>query len=235
MATPEMTAELEKDMDEIAAGEITKDDVLRISREMLHGTTTELRSKREDLAKEIWAGMDEDKFLGPCPVCEEAGRTHEDGSPEPPADHRPARRQALLGCEGYNRDNPEDPDSCRSTPARCPAAATSSGGSRSAARSAARRPRLTVKGFRGRPWKLCLNDDCPTMVEMREKRAERQAAKAAREAAKAEAEAARPRRPPRQARRRPTTAPAKRRNGAAEEAARQQTTRPQARPRQHAK
>ena len=38
------------------------------------------------------------------------------------------------------------------------------------------RPRLTVKGFRGRPWKLCLNDDCPTMVEMREKRAERQAA-----------------------------------------------------------
>ena len=28
-------------------------------------------------------------------------------------------------------------------------------------------PRLTVKGFRGRPWKLCLNDDCPSMVEMR--------------------------------------------------------------------
>ncbi len=49
------------------------------------------------------------------------------------------------------------------------------------------RPRLTVKGFRGRPWKLCLNDDCPTMVEMREKRAERQAAKEAREAAKAAA------------------------------------------------
>ena len=50
------------------------------------------------------------------------------------------------------------------------------------------RPRLTVKGFRGRPWKLCLNDDCPTMVEMREKRAERQAAREAREAAKAAAE-----------------------------------------------
>ena len=51
------------------------------------------------------------------------------------------------------------------------------------------RPRLTVKGFRGRPWKLCLNDDCPTMVEMRAKRAERQAAKEAREQAKAAAEA----------------------------------------------
>ena len=44
-------------------------------------------------------------------------------------------------------------------------------------------PRLTVKGFRGRPWKLCLNDDCPSMVEMREKRAEREAAKAERERA----------------------------------------------------
>ena len=47
-------------------------------------------------------------------------------------------------------------------------------------------PRLTVKKRGpGRAWKLCLNDDCPTMVEMREKRAEREAAKAAKEAAKA--------------------------------------------------
>ena len=40
----------------------------------------------------------------------------------------------------------------------------------------------------GRPWKLCLNDDCPTMVEMREKRAEREAANEARKAAKEAAE-----------------------------------------------
>ena len=43
----------------------------------------------------------------------------------------------------------------------------------------------TVKGFRGRPWKLCLNDDCPSMVEMRQKRAERERAREAREKAKA--------------------------------------------------
>ena len=50
-------------------------------------------------------------------------------------------------------------------------------------------PRLTVKKRGpGRPWKLCLNDDCPTMVEMREKRAERERQKAEREAAKAAAE-----------------------------------------------
>ncbi len=36
MATPEMTAELERDMDQIAAGKTSRDEVLRISREMLH-------------------------------------------------------------------------------------------------------------------------------------------------------------------------------------------------------
>jgi DNA topoisomerase-1 len=187
MATPEMTAELERDMDQIAAGEITKDEVLRISREMLHGTTTELQDQSEDFAKQIWAGMDEDKFLGPCKVCEEAGRAHEDGSPNRLRiiDMRGGKR--FWGCEGYDRDNPDSPDSCQNSgplpgrgyelwrlEERCSVCDVA--------------PRLTVKGFRGRPWKLCLNDDCPTMVEMREKRAERQAAKEAREAAKAAAE-----------------------------------------------
>jgi DNA topoisomerase-1 len=187
MATPEMTAELERDMDEIAAGKIRKDDVLKISREMLHGTTTDLEKQREDLAKEIWAGMDEDKFLGPCPQCEEAGRKHDDGSPNRLRIIELRGGKRFVGCEGYDRDNPESPDSCdftRPLPGRgyelwrleerCSICGVT--------------PRLTVKGFRGRPWKLCLNDDCPSMVEMREKRAEREAAKQAREEAKAKAD-----------------------------------------------
>ena len=108
MATPEMTAELEADMDMIAAGEMTKDDVLAESREMLHGTTKEMQDKSEDLAKVVWAGMDEDKFLGPCEVCIEAGRTvHEDGAPNRlrVIDMRGGKR--FWGCEGYNRDDPE--------------------------------------------------------------------------------------------------------------------------------
>ncbi|MBK5111875.1 MAG: hypothetical protein JJE10_11060 [Thermoleophilia bacterium] len=48
-----------------------------------------------------------------------------------------------------------------------------------------RTPRVTVKarGRSGRPWKLCFNDDCPTMVEMREKKAERLAAQEAKKKA----------------------------------------------------
>ena len=187
MATPEMTAELEHDMDQIAAGETTKDEVVTISREMLHSTTAALEDQREDFAKQIWAGMDEDKFLGPCKVCEEAGRAREDGSPNRLRiiDLKGGKR--MYGCEGWNRDDPESPDSCQVS-GPLPGRGYELWRLEERCSVCGERPRLTVKGFRGRPWKLCLNDDCPTMVEMREKRAERQAAREAREAAKAAAE-----------------------------------------------
>ena len=69
--------------------------------------------RSEDLAKQIWAGMDEDKFLGPCKVCEEAGRKRENGEPNRLRiiDLKGGKR--MYGCEGWNRDDPESPDSCR--------------------------------------------------------------------------------------------------------------------------
>ena len=186
MATPEMTAELERDMDLIAAGEISKDEVLRISREMLHGTTKDMQGRSDDLAKVIWAGMDEDKFLGECLVCKEAGRAHEDGSPNRlrVIDLKGGKR--FWGCEGYNRDEPEHPDSCRNS-GPLPGRGYELWRLEESCSICGKAPRLSVKAFRGRPWKLCLNDDCPSMIEMREKRAERLAAKEAREAAKAAA------------------------------------------------
>jgi DNA topoisomerase I len=194
MATPEMTAELEADMDRIAAGKTSKDQVLEISREMLHSTTAALQDRSEDLAKEIWAGMDEDKFLGPCKVCEEAGRAHEDGSPNRLRIIQLKGGKRMYGCEGWIRP-PEgsDPKNPPHNPDSCPVSGPLPGRGYELWRLEERcsvcgeRPRLTVKGFRGRPWKLCLNDECPTMVEMREKRAEREAARKAREDAKAAA------------------------------------------------
>ncbi len=192
MATPKMTAELERDMDQIAAGETSKDEVLRISREMLHSTTNHLQENTEEFAKQIWAGMDEDKFLGPCKVCEEAGRKREDGSPNRLRIIQLKGGKRMYGCEGWIRPPevaegeppPPNPDSC---PVSGPLPGRGYELWRLEERCSVceQMPRLTVKGFRGRPWKLCLNDDCPTMVEMRLKRAERQAAREAREAAKA--------------------------------------------------
>ncbi len=190
MATPEMTAELEHDMDLIADGKTSKYEVIQISRDMLHQTYDDLFERREDLAKTIWAGMDEDKYIGTCEVCEAKGRTvHEDGSPNRLRiiDLKGGKR--FWGCEGYNRDDPEDPDSCGNS-GPLPGRGYELWRLEPKCSICGVRPRLTVKGFRGRPWKLCLNDDCPTMVEMREKRAERQKAKEEAEKRKAEKEAA---------------------------------------------
>jgi DNA topoisomerase-1 len=188
MATPEMTAELENDMDKIAAGETSKDEVVRISREMLHTTTTELEERKEDFAKQIWKGMDEDKFLGPCKVCQEAGRKRENGQPNRLRiiDLKGGKR--MYGCEGWLRDDPESPDSCPVS-GPLPGRFYELWRLEEVCSVCGERPRLTVKKRGpGRPWKLCLNDDCPTMVEMREKRAEREAAKEAAAAAKAAGE-----------------------------------------------
>jgi DNA topoisomerase I len=180
MATPEMTAELERDMDEIAGGKTEKDEVLNISRQMLHGTYEELAHKEEDLAKVIWAGMDEDRILGPCIVCERAGRKQDDGSPNMLRIIR-ARKSGkrFVGCQGWEADNPDACDVTFPLPQRGDVFRLEERCS-----ICGETPRLKVVPFRGRPWNLCLNEECPSMEEMRKRRAEREAAKAAKEAAR---------------------------------------------------
>jgi DNA topoisomerase I len=185
IATPEMTAELEQDMDEIAGGRISKDEVLGISRDMLHSTTAALQDRSEDLAKVIWAGMDQDKFLGPCKVCEEAGRAHEDGTSNRLRIIELKGGKRMYGCEGWKRDDPESPDSC-TVSGPLPGRGYELWRLEERCSICDQMPRLTVKGFRGRPWKLCLNDACPSMEEMRRQRAEREASRAARDVAKGE-------------------------------------------------
>jgi DNA topoisomerase I len=178
MATHEMTAQLEEEMDRIAGGQMTKREVVGDSRDLLHRTWSEIDESREDLAKVVWKGMDEDRILGPCKVCEEAGRTKEDGSPNMLRIIRAKKSgKRFVGCTGWTLD---DPDSCDQTfplpqrgdvfrlEERCSICEQT--------------PRLKVVPFRGRPWNLCLNDDCESMQEMKKRRAEREAAKAAKKA-----------------------------------------------------
>ncbi|HEX6228840.1 MAG TPA: DNA topoisomerase, partial [Solirubrobacterales bacterium] len=180
MATPEMTAQLEAEMDRIAAGEMTKGEVVGESRDLLHRTWSEIDESREDLAKVVWKGMDEDRILGPCKVCEEAGRTKEDGSPNMLRIIRAKKSgKRFVGCTGWSADG--GPDSCDQTfplPQRGDVFRLEERCS-----ICDRTPRLKVVPFRGRPWNLCLNDECPSMEEMKKRRAEREAAKAAKKAA----------------------------------------------------
>lgn len=181
MATPEMTAQLEAEMDRIAQGDMTKGAVVGDSRELLHKTWTEIDGSREDLAKVVWKGMDEDRILGPCKVCEEAGRTKEDGSPNMLRIIRAKKSgKRFVGCSGWKAEaEPDDPNSCDQTfplPQRGDVFRLEERCS-----ICDRTPRLKVQPFRGRPWNLCLNDDCESMQEMKKRRAEREAARAAKE------------------------------------------------------
>jgi DNA topoisomerase-1 len=178
MATPEMTATLEAEMDRIAAGDMTKGAVVGESRELLHKTWSEIDSSREDLAKVIWKGMDEDRILGPCKVCEEAGRKKEDGSPNMLRIIRAKKSgKRFVGCSGWVLDDPTSCDQTFPLPQRGDVFKLEDRCS-----ICGETPRLKVVPFRGRPWNLCLNDDCESMQEMKKRRAEREAAKAAKAA-----------------------------------------------------
>lgn len=178
MATPEMTAQLEQEMDRIAAGEMTKADVVGDSRDLLHRTWSEIDERREDLAKVVWAGMDQDRILGPCKVCEEAGRTKEDGSPNMLRIIRAKKSgKRFVGCSGWTAGDPSSCDQTFPLPQRGDVFRLEERCS-----VCDRTPRLKVVPFRGRSWNLCLNDECPSMEEMKRRRAEREAARAAKEA-----------------------------------------------------
>lgn len=189
MSTSEMTASLEEEMDQIAESKMEKEEVVDDSRRLVHSTFDELMAGEEELSKMIWAGMDKDRILGPCIVCQEAGRTREDGSPNMLRIIRAKKSgKSFVGCSGWEPDNPDACDQTFPMPQPNFYEVTPLEENCSVCH---RTPRVSVKtrGRAGRPWKLCFNDDCPTMVEMREKRAERQAAQAAaKEAKQAEAE-----------------------------------------------
>jgi DNA topoisomerase I len=177
IATPDMTAELEEDMDKIASGEVTKDEVVEISRKMLHDSYDLMDENKRQLAEIIWEGMDQDRILGPCPKCREAGRTNEQGDTNRLKIIR-ARKSGkrFVGCEGYPECDQTYGIPQRGDLIRLEETCSICG----------KTPRLKVISGR-RPWNLCLNEDCPSMVEMREQRAQREAARAAKEAAAAAA------------------------------------------------
>jgi len=178
MATHEMTAQLEAEMDRIAGGQMSKGEVVGESRDLLHKTWSEIDESREDLAKVVWKGMDEDRILGPCKVCEEAGRTKEDGSPNMLRIIRAKKSgKRFVGCSGWVLDDPESCDQTFPLPQRGDVFRLEDRCS-----VCGETPRLKVVPFRGRPWNLCLNDDCESMQEMKKRRAEREAAKAAKKA-----------------------------------------------------
>ena len=90
VVSEEMTAQLEADMQAIAAGEKGYDEVTAASRQLLEGVFDDLTDSREAIGDQIQKSLKADKTLGPCPECDDdlLIRTSRQGS-------------AFIGCNGY--------------------------------------------------------------------------------------------------------------------------------------
>ena len=145
IATHEMTAELERSMDAISEGKVSKDSVVDESRDVLRRVYEHLTNSEEEFADIVWNGIRGDEILGPCPNC---GRN---------LIIRRNRRSGkrFAGCEGY----PE----CRTTfplPQRGDIIALGT------QCDACGSPEIKVVGKK-RPWITCINMDCPKKQEQR--------------------------------------------------------------------
>ena len=150
IASPEMTAQLEKDMDLISERDLKKEDVVTISRELLREAYSSLEDHREQVAAKIYEGITDDRILGDCAKC---------GTHKLRIIRSKATKKRFVGCEGYPECDQTYPLPQRGdiigTGDICPHCGT---------------PKIKVLGGR-RPWVLCLDPLCPTKAEYREKKA----------------------------------------------------------------
>ncbi|MCU4750830.1 DNA topoisomerase I [Halobacteria archaeon AArc-curdl1] len=90
VVSEEMTAQLEADMDAIATGEATLEDVTDESREMLEAVFEQLEASREEIGDHLRKSLKADKQLGPCPECGESLLVR-----------RSRYGSYFVGCDGY--------------------------------------------------------------------------------------------------------------------------------------
>ncbi|QSW98526.1 DNA topoisomerase I [Haloterrigena alkaliphila] len=90
VVSEEMTAQLEADMDAIANGDATLEDVTDESREMLEGIFENLADSREEIGDQLRKSLKDDKRLGPCPECGEDLLVR-----------RSRHGSYFIGCDGY--------------------------------------------------------------------------------------------------------------------------------------
>ncbi|MFC7043503.1 DNA topoisomerase I [Halonotius sp. GCM10025705] len=90
VVSEEMTAQLEADMQAIAAGDKEYDEVTEASRQLLEEVFDDLTDSREEIGDQIQKSLKADKTLGPCPECGDdlLIRTSRQGS-------------YFIGCNGY--------------------------------------------------------------------------------------------------------------------------------------
>lgn len=146
IASHEMTAELEKSMDAISEGKISKENVVDESRDVLRRVYEHLQNSETEFADIVWEGIRTDETLGKCPVS---------GHDLIIRRNRKSRKR-FVGCSGY-------PDCTVTYPLPQRGEIIPLGTTCDACGS----PEIKVLGGR-RPWITCINMDCPKKQEQKE-------------------------------------------------------------------
>jgi DNA topoisomerase-1 len=141
ITTPEMTSELDSEMDAIAEGRDTRIRVVDHSRKLLGGVIGVLLEHVDEVADRLKSATDEDAKVGICPV----------SGHDLTIKFSPKSKSYFVGCSGY-------PD-CSQT---YPLPKMSKFEAVEGLCEVCGAPRIKVIQFRKKPQIMCLSPDCPT-------------------------------------------------------------------------
>ena len=143
ITTPEMTAELEAEMDQIASGSKKRTDVVGHSRQLLGRIIDELIPKAEEVGGKLASAAAEDAKVGICPK----------SGDDLLIKASPRTRGQFVGCAGWpdcDVTYPLPSGKVEPNPDACPTCGS---------------PQVTVTRFRSKPQAMCLDPACATNQE----------------------------------------------------------------------
>jgi len=146
ISTPEMTSELEIDMDGIVRGDESKEEVVEKSKEMLKSIMVKLQNEKKEISQEIKKAIKEDFIIGKCtePGC--------DGNLIVRVSRKTKKR--FIGCSAY--------PACTKT-FSLPQSGLLVTNKEKCKYCDYPVVRIVTKGKK--PWDLCINMDCPKKDE----------------------------------------------------------------------
>ena len=146
ITTPDMTSELEADMNKVAEGADTQTKVVTHSRALLAGLMDALVEHKDDLSEAIADAVTADAKIGVCPKC----------GKDLVVKTSAKTRGSFAGCMGW-------PDCDVTYP--LPQGKISALDGEAAVCPECGAPRVKVQPFRSRAYEVCINPACPTNYE----------------------------------------------------------------------
>lgn len=146
ITTSEMTADLDKEMDEVSEGKETEERVVDSSRELLASVMTDLIENKDKLGEDISEAVTADAKVGTCPKC----------GKDLVLKNSPKTRSRFIGCMGWPDCDVTYPvpgntaDKIEPMEEPCPKCGA---------------PILKIWPFRQKPYEVCVNPKCSTNEE----------------------------------------------------------------------